>query len=174
MPKSAKVGKLHVVEETEAPAGNAPDRECFHYYVGQIEAQNQLCANARMLRKKVRRSATDAGLNLARIDLLLKRRDNDGETAEEWLGDLVKEAVWMGMTPESQLDLFEEDKKHRTLEQVAEEQGYVEGLEARDPAGERYDASTPTGQARLRGWHKGQAVIQERWLNQQEQSRADG
>ena len=51
-------------------------------------------------------------------------------------------------------------------ENAAENEGYREGIEGNKGPGvepERYDVTSPVGQARLNGWNKGQAVLMERF-----------
>lgn len=178
MPRKAKKqsngeAKVHQAEaKTETPpvGDNLPDRETFHYFVGLIDAEDAKVDAARQARKDVRRRATDAGLSLEVIDLLRKKRDKEYDTAGGWIQSLMQAFKWMGLPVAVQPNLFPEDAKIQSLNERAEEEGRIDGLEGKTAEGDRYDPTTETGQARLRGWNEGQRIIRERFIDKQQTS----
>jgi uncharacterized protein (UPF0335 family) len=168
MPTTAKIpGKgpaLRVVKDASA-APNTPNRELFHFYIGQIEKQNASVKEVQKVRKEVRRQASDAGLNLEILDTLIRKREKEPDTVNGWLGTLITQSRWMGMAPEHQGDLFEAAAAKESIEARLEDEGYVDGLEGRDTDTEgRYNPTTPEGQARMKGWYRGQKILQEQFL----------
>lgn len=152
-------------EGTNTPAA---DRETFHYHVGIIRRQQDKIAAERKFLKDNRRKASDAGINLGDLDLTLKMSEQEPETVQESIKRLATYAHWMGLAPGVQTDLFEAADTRISAEKVAEDEGYVEGLEGKTADGERYDVTNDIGQARLRGWNRGQDVVKARFLSIQE------
>lgn len=171
MPEAAKLAKktpLKVVKDPPpAPPSNAPDRETFHYFVGLIDIEDGKVAAARKARKDVRRRASDAGLSLEIVDLLRRKRDKEAETAGSWIQSLMEGFKWMGLKAAVQLSLFPEEHEKQSVTDRAEMEGYVDGLEGKSAVGDRYEATNELSQARLKGWHRGQAVIQKRFIDKQ-------
>lgn len=171
-PKKPRV--LRVVGKAETPpaATNQPDAEVFHFHLGSIVRKNATIQAHRKELKEIRRAAMDAGLNLRDLDTIIKMRELEPETVQADISRLVQYAQWIGLAPGTQPDLFKDVAPKVDLEQAAEDEGYRLGIEANGgPAVEpdRYDTSSPVGQARLRGWNKGQAVLHERFLSKQAQ-----
>lgn len=157
-------------KSTEEKEGNGPataDRETFHYFVGEITKYDNQIAAIRKFRKDCRRKASDAGVNLADMDMVMKMREHEPETVQERIKRLAVYSHWMNLAPGIQADLFEAADAQIDAEKVAEDEGYVEGLEGKTATGERYDVANPIGQARLKGWNRGQDIIKERFLNKQ-------
>lgn len=174
-PKKPRVLKgdkpLRLVRNTEPPASNQADAETFHYHVGAITRQQAKILAERKVLKDIRRAATDAGLNLASLDRIIRMRELEPETVQAEIRRDVQYAEWLGLAPAgTQGDLFKDLTDKLDAEQAAENEGYRLGIEANGgPAiePERYDPASEIGQARLRGWNKGQAVLHERFLSKQ-------
>lgn len=173
MPTSAKMADKKpalrsVPKETPAPKGtNVADRETFHYFVGLIDIEDAKVKDAQQKRKEVRRRAMDSGLNLEVVDLIRRKRDKEPETAGNWISALVEAFKWAGLKAAVQLSLFPEEAEQQSVTDRAEHEGYVDGLEGKTAAGDRYDASNELGQARRKGWNRGQDVIRKRFLEKQ-------
>lgn len=149
---------------------NQPDAETFHYHLGAITRQQAKILAERKVLKDIRRAATDAGLNLATMDRMIRMRELEPETVQEEIRRDVQYAVWMGLAPGTQIDLFKDAAPQVDLEIAAENEGYRDGIEGnKGPAiePERYDTTSAVGQARLRGWNKGQDVLRERFMAKQ-------
>jgi hypothetical protein len=172
MVKSAKAQKPRVLKseqphQSAPPPGigdNSPDREAFHYHLGEVEKKQAFVAVARKQLKEARRRAQDAGIVLHDLDTVMKMREEEPETVQEGIKRLATYAHWAGLAPGVQADLFSHAAAKQDAEVVAEEEGYIDGLEGKTAEGPRYDTTNPTGQARLRGWNRGQGVIQDRFL----------
>lgn len=176
MVKSAKAKQPRVLKSTEpkatAPAGigdNSPDREAFHYHLGEIEKKQAFVAVARKQLKEARRRAQDAGLVLHDLDAVMKMRDEEPETVQQGIKRLATYAHWAGLAPGVQADLFSHAAAKHDTEAAAEDEGYVDGLEGKTAEGPRYDMTTVEGQARLRGHARGQAVIADRFIRHNEE-----
>lgn len=158
--------KLRVVT-APPPATNQPDAETFHYHVGALVRQKAKIDAERKVMKDLRRRANDSGLNLASLDRIIRMREIEPETVQAEIRRDIQYAEWMGLAPiGSQGDLFKDIANKLDEEQAAENAAYRDGIEGnKGPAiePERYDAASPIGQARLRGWNKGQAVLLERF-----------
>lgn len=179
-PKKPRVLKdktpLKLVKNSDTPASNQPDAEAFHYHLGAITRKNATLLAHRKELKEIRRAAMDAGINLRDLDTVIKMRELEPETVQADISRLVQYAQWMGLAPGTQPDLFKDVAPKVDAEKAAEDESYRDGIEGnKGPAiePERYDASTPVGQARLRGWNRGQEVLRERFLNKMEAQHAD-
>jgi len=149
-------------------ASNQPDAETFHYHIGAIVRQQAKILAERKVMKDIRRAANDAGLNLASLDRMIKMRELEPETVQAEIRREVQYAEWMGLAPAgTQGDLFKDIAAKLDVETAAENEAYRDGIEGNKGPGiepERYDASTPIGQARLRGWNRGQDILKNRFL----------
>ena len=158
--------KLRVVT-APPPATNQPDAETFHYHVGALVRQKAKIDAERKVMKDLRRRANDSGLNLASLDRIIRMREIEPETVQAEIRRDIQYAEWMGLAPiGSQGDLFKDIANKLDAENAAENEGYREGIEGNKGPGvepERYDVTSPVGQARLNGWNKGQAVLMERF-----------
>lgn len=167
MVKNAKKPDLKIVKDTTKPALPPPtnlDAETFHYNLGVIIQLKAAVDAKRKVLKQARRAAQDAGINLETLDRTIRNRELEPETVQQ---NIIREWQynhWAGLAPGVQPDLFSVADSKVEDEKKWEHEGYVGGLEG-ETAHEnpRYDTSGPAGQARLRGWHKGQAVIAERF-----------
>ncbi len=173
-PKKPRVLKdktpLKLVKNSDTPASNQPDAEAFHYHLGAITRKNATIQAHRKELKEIRRAAMDAGINLRDLDTVIKMRELEPETVQADISRLVQYAQWMGLAPGTQPDLFKDVAPKVDAEKAAEDEGYREGIEGnKGPAvePERYDTASEIGQARLRGWNKGQDVLKERFLAKQ-------
>lgn len=146
---------------------NAADLETFHYHVGCITRAKGNVELARKLLKNERRRASDSGINLGDLDLVLRMREEEPETVQATIKRIATYAGWMGLAPGFQGDLFTAADDKADQEKGAENEGYREGIEGISAVGERYDAASIIGQARLRGWSAGQKVLQDRFLAKQ-------
>lgn len=176
MVKSLEPKKPRVLKDKSAPppaaqVSNQPDAETFHYHLGAIIRKQITIAHHRKELKEIRRAAMDAGLNLATLDRMIRMRELEPETVQAEIRRDVQYAEWLGLAPAgTQGDLFRDVAPKVDAEQAAENEGYRDGIEGnKGPAiePERYDAASEIGQARLRGWNKGQAVLHERFLSKQ-------
>jgi hypothetical protein len=170
MVKSAKAATRKVLK-SEAPLDNSPplaDRESFHYHLGQIEQKQAIVASARKVLKEARRKAQDAGVTLKDLDHIMKMRDEEPETVQAGIKRLATYAYWAGLAPGVQLDMFEVASAALSAEKAAEDEGYIDGLEGKTAEGDRYDMTTKTGQARMKGWNRGQAVVHDRFIQKSE------
>ena len=165
MVKTATIAPKTVLkDETKAaPADNGPDLETFHYHVGEIARKTDAVAAVRKILKDARRRAQDAGIILHDLDTVVRMRDEEPETVQKAIKRLATYAYWMGLSPGVQGDLFEAATVAHSEEAAAEQQGYIEGLEGVTAEGDRYDMTNPIGQARLRGWRRGQDVVLQRF-----------
>ena len=171
MVKSAFMPKPTILPDQNSKSspdpGNGPiplDREAFHYHLGMI-VQNRAALKVRQKELKVsRRAAQDAGINLGDLDHILKIREDEPETVQEGIRRLAKYAEWAGLAPGVQGDLFDYGSKTATGAVRAEDEGFVDGLEGVTAQGERYDVTTPEGQARLKGWNRGQQILRDRFV----------
>lgn len=176
MVRSLEPKKPRVLKDKSAPppATNQPDSETFHFHLGSIIRKQATIAAHRKELKEIRRAAMDAGLNLATLDRMIRMRELEPETVQAEIRRDVQYAEWLGLAPAgTQGDLFKDVAPKVDAEQAAENEGYRDGIEGnKGPAiePERYDAASPVGQARLRGWNKGQAVLHERFLAKQPQA----
>jgi hypothetical protein len=172
-PKKPRVLKDKTAPVKVAPATNQADAETFHFHLGSIIRKNATIAAHRKELKAIRRAAMDAGLSLADLDWAVRARELEPETVQADLKRRVQYAEWIGLAPPgTQGDLFKEGAAALDAELAAENDGYRAGIEgtggpALEP--ERYDTASDIGQARLRGWNKGQAVLHERFLAKQPQ-----
>lgn len=159
--------KLRVVT-APPPATNQPDAETFHYHVGALVRQKAKIDAERKVMRDLRRRANDSGLNLASLDRIIRMRELEPETVQAEIRRDVQYAEWMGLAPPgTQGDLFKDLTKKLDEEQAAEDAAYRDGIEGnKGPAiePERYDMTTIIGQARMRGWNRGQEVLHERFL----------
>lgn len=142
---------------------NAADLETFHYHVGCIRRAREALELVKKTLKNERRRASDAGINLGDLDLVMKMSEEEPETVRATFNRMAKYANWMGLAPGVQGDLFANATDTNDAEEKAELEGYKEGIEGITAAGDRYDVSNPIGQARLRGWNKGQEVLATRF-----------
>lgn len=165
-PKSAAKPK----DGTNLP--EAADRETFHFHVGMIRRQQDKVVAERKFLKEARRKASDAGINLGDLDLAMRMSEQEPETVQESIRRMATYAHWMGLSPGIQADLFEAADGKADLEKQAEDEGYVEGLEGKTAEGDRYDASNPIGQARMRGHRRGQDVVLARFSENAEAKNA--
>lgn len=153
------------------PPTNQPDAETFHFHLGSIIRKRATIEAHRKELKALRRAAMDAGLNLADLDWAIRIREVEPETIQSELKRRVQYAEWLGTVPPgTQGDLFAHGAAAIDAEKAAENEGYRDGIEGnKGPAiePERYDTSSEIGQARLRGWNKGQEVLHERFLAKQ-------
>lgn len=146
---------------------NTADLEAFHYHLGCIRRAQAAVAAVRKTLKTERRRAQDAGINLGDLDLVMRMSEEEPETVQAAVKRIATYAYWMGLAPGVQADLFEAATDRQNEEEKAELEGYREGIEGVTPEGDRYDVANPIGQARLKGWNKGQEVLKERWLDKQ-------
>lgn len=155
-------------KKVESVLTNQADAETFHYHLGAITRQEDKIRAERKVLKDIRRAATDSGINLATMDRMIRMRELEPETVQAEIKRDIQYAEWMGLAPAgTQGDLFKDAKPKMDAEKAAENEGYRDGIEGnKGPAIEpdRYDVSSPIGQARLRGWNAGQHVLQERFL----------
>lgn len=147
-------------EQTNKPAA---DLEAFHYHKGCIERAQASVAAVRKMLKTERRRASDAGINLADLDLVMKMAEQEPETVQATVNRIATYASWMGLAPGVQGNLFEAADDKADVLKVAEHEGYVEGLEGKTAEGDRYDPASEAGQARLTGWNRGQDVYRNRF-----------
>lgn len=172
MVKSARPPKLSIVKPTASakpPKAKLPpptnlDQETFHYHLGVIIQMNARKAAVAKLVKQARRAASDAGVNLESMDRTIKNRELEPETVQ---ANIIREWQynhWAGLAPGVQPDLFTVADSKQEDEAKWEQEGYIGGLEG-ETANEnpRYDTASPAGQARLKGWYRGQKVIAERF-----------
>lgn len=164
-PVKATVPRVLPTETPEAkPGDNQADRETFHYHLGIIVQMKAAVDAHRKHLKNARRAAQDAGIVLHDLDTILKMREEEPETVQDGIRRLAQYAHWAGLAPGVQGDLFKDGLAKVDEVAKAEDEGYVDGLEGNTASGDRYDASTPAGQARLRGWNRGQDVIRKRFI----------
>lgn len=164
MVKAAKIEKPTVHKAVPQPGHNGPDQETFHIHLGQIlKAKAQVNAVAKIL-KEARRRAVDAGLVLEDLDWNIKNREAEPETVQASIRRRAQYAFWMGLAPGVEPDMFTVAAARENEETVAEHEGYVDGLEGVSAKGDRYDMTNPLGQARMRGWNRGQDVLKERLM----------
>lgn len=158
----------HQTAEPGTGAGsNAADLETFHFHLGMIRRAQDAVAAHRKVLKDHRRKASDAGINLGDLDLVMKMAEQEPETVQETVRRIATYAHWMGLSPGVQADLFEAADGKEDAEAKAELEGYKAGIEGETATGDRYDAASPIGQARLRGHAKGQAILHDRFLSKQ-------
>lgn len=169
--KKPRVLKDEKTKPPEPAATNQPDAETFHFHVGAIIRANAAVAAHAKARKNVRRAAMDAGLNLKDLDEIIRMREEEPETIQAGIKRLVQYAEWLGLAPKgTQGDLFKDVAPKVNAEKAAEDEGYRDGIEGNkgpEIEPERYDVSTPAGQARLRGWNAGQKILQDRFIAKQ-------
>lgn len=170
MVKTAAIPPKTVLKETKAAKaakqpdlGNGPDLETFHYHVGEIKRRQAAVAAVRKLLKDARRRAQDSGIVLHDLDTIVQMESEEPETVQAAIKRLATYAYWMGLSPGVQGDLFEAAAVAHDGETAAEQEGYVAGLEGETAEGDRYDTTSPIGQARLRGWRRGQDVVLQRF-----------
>lgn len=154
-------------EQRESAASNLADLETFHFHMGNLKRLDDQIAAVRKLRKDERRRASDAGINLADLDMIMKMREEEPETVQARVERIATYAHWAGLAPGFQGDLFQAAGEKEDAEKVAELEGYKDGIEGLTATGERYDAGNPIGQARMRGHAKGQEVLHDRFLSKQ-------
>ncbi len=147
-------------------ASNGPpeaDREAFHYHLGSIRRVKDRLDAVKKLMKTARRAAQDAGLHLGDLDRVIRMRDEEPETVQASIQRLATYAQWAGMAPGIQGDLFANAAASDDHLARAEDEGWQDGIEGVTAAGDRYDITTETGQARLKGWQRGQEVLASRF-----------
>ena len=173
MVKSVKVTKPRVLKDkTAVPITNGPaplDRETFHYHLGAV---NRACATVeahKKVLKDIRRAAQDSGINLGDLDRVIRMREEEPEPVQESIRRLALYAQWTGLAPGIQGDLFVQGAAAVDEVARAEEEGHTDGIEGVTAAGDRYDAANPIGQARMKGWHRGQKVVLDRFAAHAEQ-----
>lgn len=150
-----------VKDKVADEGSNTADLEAFHYHLGFIRRAQATVLSARKVLKEERRRASDAGVALGELDLVMKMAEEEPETVQATVNRIALYANWMGLAPGVQGDLFSVEKTNE--EERAELQGYKEGIEGVTALGPRYDVTNPIGEARLKGWHRGQAVVLERF-----------
>lgn len=160
---------LKVVPPTPPPETNM-EREAFHFHLGQIAQAQASAAFHRKNLKNTRRAAQDAGIVLHDLDTVMRMREEEPETVQAGIRRLATYAHWIGLAPGVQADLFDHAGKAASDEAAAEEEGYIDGLEGKTAEGDRYDAANPIGQARLRGWRRGQDVILKHFAKKAEEA----
>lgn len=167
MVKSARSPDLKIVKDTTKAALPPPtnlDAETFHYNLGVIIQLKAAVDARRKVLKQARRAASDAGINLETLDRTIRNRELEPETVQQNILREWQYNHWAGLAPGVQPDLFSVADSKADDEAKWEHEGYVGGLEGETAHDNpRYDTSGPAGQARLKGWHKGQAVIAERF-----------
>lgn len=177
MPESAKIQEptkrgrrkkadVHPDASAPPPAGAKPghngiDRDGYLFHKGRIDKIDAEIAALRTKRKTIRRAAKDAGMHLARFDLLNRLANLEDETPDQWLADLRKEASWLQLATGTQPDMFSTDDD-KTPEQKGMEKafqrGYRLGVEGANAEFPEYHEGAPMWQEALRGWHEGQKV----------------
>lgn len=145
------------------------DAESFHYHLGVIVQMKAAVDARRKVLKQARRAAVDAGINLETLDRTIRNRELEPETVQQNILREWQYNHWAGLAPGVQPDLFSVADSKAEDESKWEHEGYVGGLEG-ETAHEnpRYDTSSPAGQARLKGWYRGQKVIAERFKKPEE------
>ena len=161
MVKAAKM-KKPVVHKVEAAASNGPDKETFHIHLGEILRARAKVEAVRKVLKAARRAAQDAGFNLHDLDEMISMREQEPETVQDTIRRKAQYATWMGLAPGVQGDLFDHAAARQDDKTKWFEEGYVDGLEGVTAAGDRYDMTSEAGQARMKGWDKGQGILRDR------------
>lgn len=165
--KASPANPVEGKKKANGEGSNAADLETFHFHVGEIRRAQAAILAVRKTLKQKRRDASDAGINLGDLDLVMRMSEEEPETVQGTVKRIATYAHWMGLAPGVQADLFEAADDREDLQKAAENEGYREGIEGLSPTGDRYDPANPVGQARMRGWNKGQDVLKERFLNKQ-------
>jgi hypothetical protein len=173
MVKSSKPPKLSIVNDTrpkklkEKNVGVNPDQESYHYHKGAIMRQLAKVEAEKKVLKAARRAAQDAGLVLEDVDYAIKNKDKEPETIQANVARRIQYMAWDGLAPGTQADLFKMPSARNEIE-IAEQEGYIAGLEGESAIGDRYDSGNPIGQARLKGHARGQTVLHDRFLSKNE------
>lgn len=179
MVKTAKAKPKTVLKVVPAakpaadPGKNDLEKEAFHYHLGVITQMQAAVDFHKKNLKNARRAAQDGGIVLHDLDTVIRMREEEPETVQTAIKRLATYAYWLGLAPGVQGDLFQQTAAAVNAEVVAEEEGYVEGLEGRTAEGERYDVSNPIGQARLKGWNRGQDVVKKHFVARSEAKSAE-
>lgn len=177
MAKAAKIPKRTVRQDETPPPpplghNGSLTQDDFHILIGEVIRKKAAVEAVKKGLKEARRRAQDAGINLHDMDEMLAMREQEPETVQETIRRKAQYASWMGLAPGVQPDLFTHAAEKQDEEDAAEQEGYIEGLEGATAKGERYDTTTIPGQARLRGWNRGQEKLKDRLLAINEEAKA--
>lgn len=144
-----------------AAASNGPDRDEFLFMVGQLAKADMALDEAKLARKKLRQHFQNRGVNLAMMDVAIEECDREDGTTVSNMRDLKRYLEFMGLPLGFQLSIFDEPQGTSSvgIEQQAFDEGRELGLKGINPDEQKWPPMTPEGQAHIKGWHDGQAVL---------------
>jgi hypothetical protein len=157
--KSASLPKKHVLTVVKIDLGEVKgqNRDEFLFHVGTITQAKAKVDAVKKTLKAARRAAQDSGYHLADMDEAMFMREQEPETVQATIMRKAQYANWMGTAPEiKQGDLFMSADKSSDSDKWFQE-GREEALLGLPAKGERYDAGSEAGEARLHGWNEGHA-----------------
>lgn len=129
----------------------------FHHF-NLVESQKAVVKAAQDALKKLRKTAKSAGIVMADLDYMARCADlDDPDIVPAEIMRRAEIASWFALPVHFQPDMFADRKP---IEDRAFAEGEAAGLRGKDPE-PPYDAGSPAGQAWLKGWHSGQAIMRD-------------
>lgn len=145
--KAPKRKKRTVHKDTSAKAAPEPKNltlETFLFYIGQVDAQEEMVKRARARLKKIRDAAKNAGISLGEFDRARKARDVDSETTLASERTFAVYAKWMDLPVGHQMSFIDKLSSIPKTEELAEfhdRKGYTDGIMGKDRDMQAYGGS---------------------------------
>lgn len=152
---------LKVVAGKNSTLSDDEERALFfqhrRFYETALAVKKKADADLRNVAKKAKADLGEHAVHQIKTAIELES-DDGSETIKARMERELQVARWLGLPIGAQGSLFEEDR--RPAEEKAEQEGFVAGAGGEwMKVPERYGASSPAGQAWIRGWHRGQDSI---------------
>ncbi len=160
-PKKSKRKKLDDVSAKPAPEPKNLTVDTYLFYVGQVDAQEEMVKRARARLKKIRDAAKNAGISLGEFDRARKTRDIGSETSLASERTFAIYARWMDLPVGHQMSFIDQLSsipKQEELAQFHERKGYTDGIMGKDRDMQAYGGSE-FEQDYLRGYERAQDVF---------------
>lgn len=168
--RSSTSNEIEDESDGTSQRANSLDKETYLFWAGKVM---EMALAKKALAKRVRgvrKIAKESGVVLKRLDALMAMIEMDDASVEDHLSGMVREASWLGLVAAGyQGDLFSEGLGKSPLAEddlillKAKDAGYRSGLMGLSD--NPHDGNTPAGQRWMEGWHAGQEILKDRFVN---------
>lgn len=149
---------IEEVKAREAPGANGPTQDEFLAWVRELVKAEEALENAKSARRRVRKQAKAAGIELGYADATTKMTEWAPSEVREHFRVMQQYAEWMKLPVGTQLDLFGGIPEAALPDLDFKAAGFAAATTGRGAPGEPPN-SVPADQVQnwMAGWHEGQA-----------------
>lgn len=160
-------GTTHPDLTAKAGHNGMLDQDTFLFLRGQLKKADAVMQAAKDARKKIRNHLENSGITLEDLDEANKEAEEEPETVRARWERKAQYARWMGLPIGTQVNFFDALTASQTeanLSTVAYNDGYKHGITGVTADTQKWLPETPEGMRYAEGWADGQRVLQDKFL----------